>query len=127
MFPACNPHGTRERGAVRSEKECKMARWTKMALPLALVALAAPALADTSKSVKVDYSDLDLSTPAGQKKFASRVMTASRAVCDTLRTGSRIISPEMKKCQDDAKVSAKQQIEETIARYTDGTKVVAGN
>lgn len=104
-----------------------MARWTKMALPLALAALATPVLADSGKSVKVDYSDLDLSTSAGQKKFASRVMTASRAVCDTLQTGSRIISPEMKKCQEEAKVAAKQQVEETIARYSGSTKVVAGN
>ena len=61
-----------------------MTNFAKSMLSLSLVAIAAtaaPAFADTGKSMAVGYHDLNLSTPEGQAALTKRISRAADAVC----------------------------------------------
>lgn len=72
-----------------------MKRFFAATLATAL-AVPVPALAQTAtRSVSVDYSDLDLTSDAGRKTLDKRIAAAARAVCPApLRTGTRIVKPD---------------------------------
>jgi UrcA family protein len=80
-----------------------------MAVAIGLALPAAPALAD---EITVKYDDLALSTPAGQRLLDRRIMIAAREACgaDVSTTGTRISSPETRRCITDAQRRVKQQI-----------------
>ena len=81
-----------------------------------VTALAAPAAAGTSVGVK--YSDLDLSTRAGQQKLERRIDSAARVACgmDEVRTGRFTPSTAQRQCYTHTKASVHDQVAETIAR-----------
>ena len=61
---------------------------------------------------KVSYSDLDLTTEAGQKKLDARITTAARKFCGFHQhtTGSRMKSDADKACLRSTTKSAREQI-----------------
>lgn len=74
---------------------------------IAIGSIAVPALAE-DVGFEVEYADLKLETAAGQKMLEKRIARAARQACgaDTHSTGSRIRSPEMKKCITDMTAAA---------------------
>jgi UrcA family protein len=82
----------------------------------AVTVLAAPAAAGASVGVK--YSDLDLSTRAGQQKLERRIDSAAREACGMgeVRTGRFTPSTAQRQCYAEAKASVHDQVAETIAR-----------
>ena len=82
----------------------------------AATVFAASAAAGTSVAVK--YSDLDLSTRAGQQKLERRIDSAAREACgmDEVRTGRLTASTAQRQCYAQTKASVHNQVAETIAR-----------
>ena len=82
----------------------------------AATVFAVPAAAGTSVGVK--YSDLDLSTRAGQQKLARRIDGAAREACgmDEVRTGRFTPSTAQRQCYQQTKASVHDQVAATIAR-----------
>ena len=76
---------------------------------LGFIASAATAAAQDLPSVTVAYDDINLATPAGQKRLDRRIESAAREVCDYQRhlTGTRIVSSEMRACLEKARASAR--------------------
>ena len=91
-----------------------MIKTTLTAASLAVAAIATPAFAGPAElpTKEVSFSDLDLSTAAGQAALDRRIDTAARKVChmDNMRTVSRIKSRERQECYDKARASAANQI-----------------
>jgi UrcA family protein len=76
---------------------------------------AVPAAAGTSVGVK--YSDLDLSTQAGQQKLERRIDSAAREACgmDEVRTGRFTPSTAQRQCYQQTKASVGEQVAQAIA------------
>ena len=81
----------------------------------AATVLVVPAAAET---VGVKYSDLDLSTRAGQQKLERRIDSAARTACgmDEVRTGRFTPSTAQRQCYAQTKASVHDQVAEMIAR-----------
>ena len=86
-----------------------------LAAALAATAFAVPAAADT---VAVKYSDLDLSTPAGQASLERRINNAAKSICgaDSTIVGSRIPTDDARQCMESAKSRVHAQVAEAISR-----------
>jgi len=76
---------------------------------------AAPALAET---VGVKYSDLDLSTEAGQAKLEQRIESAARTACGMgeIRTGRFTPSTAQRQCLRETKATVGERVAQMIAR-----------
>ncbi|GAA4642284.1 hypothetical protein GCM10023115_04800 [Pontixanthobacter gangjinensis] len=63
-------------------------------------------------NVQIQYDDLNLSSPAGQEALERRIDKAARDVCglDQQRSGTRFPNRGAKKCFDNAKKQATQQM-----------------
>lgn len=85
-------------------------------LGAAIVATPASAQTDAGQSLTVQFDDLNLSTPEGQKALDKRIETAAREVCgvDKKRTGTRIQSSARKQCLEEARASVKSQVAELV-------------
>jgi UrcA family protein len=82
----------------------------------AATVFAVPAAAESSVAVK--YSDLDLSTRAGQQKLERRIDSAAREACgmDEVRTGRLTPSTTQRQCYAQTKASVHDQVAQAIAR-----------
>lgn len=90
---------------------------TALAL-LAAAAIAVPATPVFAKQVRVDYSDLNLSHPEGQKRLQSRVRSAAREVCDYF--DQRIANAETRDCMDHALSQANVRVATVIEERANG-------
>ena len=88
------------------------------ALAGAATVFAAPAAAEDSVGIK--YSDLDLSTRAGQQKLDRRIDSAAREACgmDRVQTGRFTPSTAQRECYQKTKASVGEQVAQMIARDT---------
>ena len=97
-----------------------------MKISLALIAaaglavFAAPVAAE-NQSVTVEYKDLNLSSPKGQKILERRIDAAARQVCgaDSTVTGTRIVDREALACM----AKAKRQLEAKIAALVEDQRL----
>jgi len=91
---------------------------SRVALIAAALGLAAGGTAVAAKDVAVSYADLDLSSPAGQKKLERRIADAIEEVCMTNQTltGTRVRSNASIQCAREAKAQAKQQVAAIVER-----------
>jgi UrcA family protein len=83
------------------------------ALTVALIANTASAqpLADTDyKTVNVQYSDLDLSQPAGARRLYGRIKSAAEIACDNYSFGDLPRLAKYKQCRDQAIANAVAQV-----------------
>jgi len=82
----------------------------------AAAVFATPAAAENVSAVT--YSDLDLSTSAGQAKLERRIDSAARSACGfaEIRTGTIMRSSAARECYEEAKARVHQQVAELIAR-----------
>ena len=83
----------------------------------ALLALASPAWADQAPSQSVSYSDLDLSTKAGQAELAGRVRIAVREACGTVDTSDPRGLRHRNQCRQQRLSDAQPAVTRAIARY----------
>lgn len=83
----------------------------------AATVLAAPAAAE---NVGIQYTDLDLSTKAGQDQLERRIDGAAREACgmDKVVTGRFTPSTAQRRCYRDTKASVGEQVAQMIARET---------
>ena len=79
---------------------------------LAAAGLALTATAAQTENVNVTYSDLNLSTVAGQKELSQRIDRVAREVCGygAARTGTRLPDRAARKCYEMAKAQAGEQV-----------------
>jgi UrcA family protein len=94
------------------------------ALALATVALAVPAAAaeDQPPTVGVRYSDLDLTSEAGQKQLDIRLERAAREVCGMNETmvGSHLRSTNSRECYREARRHLDQELAQLVSRKSAG-------
>lgn len=82
------------------------------AIGVMLAAYPAAAAEKTPNSVTVQYKDLDLATPEGQKKLDARIKRAAEEVCKSneVITGTRVRSPERLQCFNEARTAVRAQV-----------------
>jgi len=94
------------------------------ALALATAALAVPAAAaeDQLPTVVVRYSDLDLTSAAGQKRLDMRLERAVREVCavDEPMIGSRLPAPGSRECYREVRRKLDRQFAQLVSRKSAG-------
>ena len=88
------------------------------ALGLALVAAPAAAGTDGAQTMEIEYRDLNLDTVQGQEALDRRIDVAARKVCEVgaERTGTRIQSSAARKCFNEARAKAHQQMASIVER-----------
>jgi UrcA family protein len=94
-------------------------RYTPILAAALAIAAATPAVAATqTSSAAVRYTDLDLSTSAGQEQLDRRIDVAARAACglDTVRTDTRVPSQSARRCYEEARENVNRQVAELIER-----------
>ena len=94
---------------------------TLLSAAAALLTLASPAWADQTPSQSVDYSDLDLSTKAGQAELAGRVRIAVREACGTVDTSDPRGLRHRNQCRQQRLSDAQTAVTGAIARYQSRT------
>lgn len=96
--------------------------FTKFALSAGLAAIALSSSAVSAQDVepvskKVNYSDLDLSTQQGQKRFETRIKMAVKEVCASGNARTLKDIALMQSCRFQAMNGAKIEMKLAIARY----------
>jgi len=95
-----------------------------LALALAATVLAVPAAAteDEAPSVAVHYSDLDLTSAAGQRQLDLRLERAAREVCgvDEKVVGSHLRSRHSRDCYREARRHLDQEFAQLVSRKSAG-------
>lgn len=88
----------------------------------AATVIAAPAAAEAPASVAVKYSDLNLTSSAGQARLERRIDKAARSICgmDEVSTGTRLPSAVGRECYEETKARVHEQIAQAIARDSRG-------
>ena len=73
-----------------------------------------------AENVGIQYTDLDLSTKAGQDQLERRIDGAAREACgmDKVVTGRFTPSTAQRRCYRDTKASVGEQVAQMIARET---------
>lgn len=86
---------------------------TLAALSIAGTAIT-PAFASRTEpmTVRVEYGDINLGSPEGQRLLDRRLAKAVRTVCSAQShvSGSRIMTPEYKACLTAARAAVRQQL-----------------
>lgn len=98
------------------------------ALSFAALALAVPAMpilaapAAQTETIHVEYRDLNLGTPEGQKRLDRRVRDAAKKACGLaeIATGTRIPSAESNTCYKAALVQARERVAAKIEQDATG-------
>lgn len=84
------------------------------AAALGLVCTTAPAYATEVEkmTIEVKLGDINLATASGQKLLDQRIEKAVRTVCrvNSLTTGSRVLTQEVRDCLAMARADARQQV-----------------
>ena len=86
---------------------------------------ATPAFAGETTKIRVEYADLDLTTPEGQHVLERRLNTAAREACgmDRMTTGTRVPSAHARKCFKQASARAKQVMASAIDKAADQSRL----
>ena len=98
-------------------------RLASLVAATAAMTLVAPSLSAAERHKNVEYSDLDLSTQAGQAKLKSRIMRAVRNVCIYPEAKSLQERRDQQQCEARAKNNAMTKAAQTIARNGGSAKV----
>lgn len=77
----------------------------------------APALAQTTTSVRVTYADLDLRTDAGVKTLNRRLARALSHVCGDFAGAFPEEARDIEKCRTNAKKGIEPQLAEAMRRH----------
>ena len=88
-----------------------------------IAAMPVPAAAqDAPASTAIEFSDLNLATPAGQKALEARIQRSARQVCgmDEVRTGSIMQSRAATQCYRQALRSARERVAEAVRHNQQG-------
>lgn len=78
-----------------------------------------------AKDVKVNYSDLDLSTASGQKSLDARIDKAARSACsaDHATTGSILSAPVDKACLAKARSQVHAHVSSAVDKASADTRL----
>ncbi len=97
------------------------------ALALCTAGIGSAATAQTIErvSVKVQYSDLNLASEAGQQALQLRIKSAVRTVCGKDEMDDLKLRNLQQKCRADALRSAEIRADNAIAEYQAGRRVAA--
>lgn len=88
---------------------------------LAVFGLLLPSYAQ-AREIRVEYRDLNLEHPLGQKRLDRRIDLAARKVCGFERnhTRTRAMSPEVLACYKKARASAETQVAAVVEQQAKG-------
>jgi len=69
-----------------------------------------------TNSITVSHADLDLATPAGQRRLERRIAFAARKICglDTQDTGTRLVPRDVTECYNAALGSVRERVAAAI-------------
>lgn len=95
-----------------------MRKFVVTAAALGFAAFSAPAFASDTVTVAVPYSDLDLTSTAGQDALETRISSAIRAVCAKPDIRNLKGMTAWTRCRTDARESAESQIERSFELAT---------
>ncbi|QDH33771.1 UrcA family protein [Porphyrobacter sp. YT40] len=102
----------------------------RFTLPLiALAAVAAPAVADDTVTVRVDYADVDVTTAEGRAALEARIDAKLRKAC-TIESAARYTygRPAVdSKCVTEARATALAEVERVASLQTRKGRSVAAN
>ncbi|WP_086606316.1 UrcA family protein [Erythrobacter donghaensis] len=102
----------------------------RFTLPLiALAALAAPAVAEETVTVRVDYADVDVTTAEGRAALEARIDAKLRKAC-TIESAARYTygRPAVdSKCVADARAAALAEVERVASLQARNGRSVAAN
>jgi UrcA family protein len=98
-------------------------RHLQFAAALATTTLLASTASATERQRTVQYSDLDLSTAAGQATLKKRVNSAVNNVCGFPSVETAADRLDRSRCEARARTSAMRKVAQTIARYGGDVKV----
>jgi UrcA family protein len=102
----------------------------RFTLPLiALAALATPAVAEDIVTVRVSYSDVDVTTPEGRAALEARIEARAKKACK-LEAASRYTHTRAvvdSKCVADARVAARAEIERLATAEARSGREIAAN
>ena len=92
---------------------------------IGLAVTTTPAFAGSSSdegTMQIQFDDLNLDTPSGQKQLDRRLDRAARSVCglDAARTTTRIKDNSARECYEKALASAKSQVATIIEEQQRG-------
>ncbi|MGB7373568.1 UrcA family protein [Pontixanthobacter sp.] len=84
----------------------------KTCMSLAAMGLLTATTPVYAESIAIEYRDLNLATIQGQDVLERRIDRAARKVCGlgNRKSGTRIPSPEIRECYDQAKRQGSQQM-----------------
>jgi UrcA family protein len=100
----------------------KKSNYALLVLAIAGLNTVSPAFAQ-ERQREVSYSDLDLSTEAGQAQFKKRILRAVRNVCALPPAKTASEHADQAACETNAKSSAMRTAGKVIARYGSSVKV----
>lgn len=88
---------------------------------LAAFGLLLPSYAQ-AREIQVEYRDLNLEHPLGQKRLEQRIDSAARKVCDFERNHTRVraMSAEARACYQKAKAGAARQVAAVVEQQAKG-------
>jgi UrcA family protein len=95
-----------------------------VALTGATLTVGSPAFAQEQDSVRVGYSDLDLSTPQGSERLDRRLRQAAADVCGTYSADLRQ-NQSVGECQARALSGARAEAQVALAGKAGGSRTVA--
>jgi UrcA family protein len=82
----------------------------------ALLALAAPALAQSQAKMAISTSGIDLATPEGRRALERRVDNAINRMCGSLVLGTRAEAEEVEACRLETRAEVQPQIDTMLMR-----------
>lgn len=89
----------------------------KNLIAAALLAFAAPAVAENTPDRLVSYGDLDLSSVAGQAVLSARIESAVRAACGPVDSSYMLGISHRNQCRLKKLAAARSDMQRAIARY----------
>jgi UrcA family protein len=89
-------------------------------IALSALTMAAAVPASASTDLVIQYDDLDLSSPKGQKVLERRIDTVARKYCGvgSTMTGTRMKSPGATECLNSARDAAREQMAVLVKRQS---------
>ncbi|MBA2919121.1 UrcA family protein [Sphingomonas sp. MAH-20] len=101
---------------------------TLILLPLALLGLASPSIAQPADGrVAVSTAGLDLATPAGVRALDLRILHAASAVCGTPSSADPQGRARADRCRDDARAAAASERDRLVRIAANDRAVVVAS
>ncbi len=104
-----------------------MTIFRKCAAVAALLVALPVSAAETVPSIALSYADLDLRLPAARQILNRRINAAADAVCGSRYEHDLVTNMAIRHCIEQARASARPQVELAVARASNATRVATAH